>query len=75
MAAITAIGKRLDLDYAGVDFTVLSDGRVLVFEANATMLVHAEDTSGALAHKNPHFQRILGAFDAMLIRRLRRSGS
>ncbi|HAT33019.1 MAG TPA: hypothetical protein DCW29_19900, partial [Janthinobacterium sp.] len=38
MAAIAAIGRRLDLDYAGVDFSLLPDGRLLIFEANATML-------------------------------------
>jgi tetratricopeptide (TPR) repeat protein len=38
--AILALGRRLDLDYCGVDFTVLPDGRALIFEANATMLIH-----------------------------------
>lgn len=42
MAAIAAIGRRLDLDYGGMDFTLLADGRLFVFEANATMLVHGE---------------------------------
>ncbi|MFI4933431.1 MAG: tetratricopeptide repeat protein [Caulobacterales bacterium] len=66
IAAITAIGERLDLDFGGVDFSVLTDGRVLVFEANATMLVHPEDPGGPLAHKNPYVQQILEAFWAML---------
>ncbi len=62
MAAIAAIGRRLDLDYGGMDFTLLPDGRVLIFEANATMLVHRERSNGPLAHKNPHVQRIVDAF-------------
>ncbi len=62
MAAISAIGQRLDLDYAGIDFTLLPDGRVLLFEANATMLVHRERSNGLLAHKTPHVQRIVDAF-------------
>jgi tetratricopeptide (TPR) repeat protein len=66
MAAVTAIGKRLDLDFCGVDFSLLPDGRVLLFEANATMLVHPEDPDGPLAHKNPTVERILAAFRAML---------
>lgn len=66
MAAIEAIGQRLDLDYCGVDFTVLRDGSVLVFEANATMLVHPEKADGPLASKNPYVQRILNAFEAMI---------
>ncbi|WP_322041947.1 hypothetical protein [Paraburkholderia sp. J67] len=66
MAAITALGQRLDLDYAGVDFTLLEDGSVFVFEANATMLVHRERPDGELAHKNAHVQRITDAFEVMM---------
>ena len=67
MAAVTAIGERLDLDYAGVDFSILPDGRVLVFEANATMLTHPE-AEGEFAHKNPFIARITGAFQALVER-------
>ena len=66
MAALAAIGARLGLDYAGVDFSVLPDGRVLVFEANATMVVHPEMPDGVLAYKNPAVAAILAAFDAMV---------
>jgi tetratricopeptide (TPR) repeat protein len=67
MAAIAEIGRRLDLDYAGVDFSVLADGQVLVFEANATMLVHPE-TDPAFAYKNSYVERITGAFQALVDR-------
>ena len=67
-AAVAAIGQAMDLDYAGVDFSLLPDGRVLVFEANATMLVHPETPDGPLAHKNPFVQQIVDAFQAMLVR-------
>jgi tetratricopeptide (TPR) repeat protein len=66
MAAVTAIGRRLDLDYCGVDFSVLPDGTVLVFEANATMLAHPESADSPLAFKNPYVSRILDAFAAMI---------
>jgi len=69
MAAITAIGQRLDLDYCGLDFSLLPDGRVLVFEANATMFVHPEPEGSELAYKNPSVTRIIEAFKAMLARR------
>lgn len=65
MAAIGEIARRLDLDYAGVDFSVLPDGRVLVFEANATMLAHPE-SDAAFAYKNPYVERITGAFQALI---------
>ncbi len=67
MAALAAIGHRLDLDYAGVDFSLLPDGRVLVFEANATMVVHPETAGGVLDYKNPAVRAILAAFDAMAV--------
>jgi tetratricopeptide (TPR) repeat protein len=66
MAAVRAVGARLDLDFAGIDFARLDDGRLLLFEANATMLAHLEDPDGPLAHKNPYVERILAAFREML---------
>jgi hypothetical protein len=66
MDAVAEIGRRLDLDFCGVDFSLLEDGRVLLFEANATMLAHPEAADGPLAHKNPYVERILAAFRAML---------
>lgn len=67
MAALRAIGTRLDLDYAGVDFSVLPDGRLIVFEANATMLAHRE-TDPLLTFKNPYVEAIFDAFEALLVR-------
>jgi glutathione synthase/RimK-type ligase-like ATP-grasp enzyme len=37
VATLHRIRERLPLDYFGVDFGLLPDGRVLLFEANATM--------------------------------------
>ncbi len=70
MAAIAAIGRALDLDYGGIDFALLPDGRVFVFEANATMLVHRERHNGVLVHKNCQVQRIVDAFERLQERRL-----
>jgi tetratricopeptide (TPR) repeat protein len=66
LKAIVEIGRRLDLDYAGIDFSVLADGRLLVFEANATMLVHPEPHDGVFAYKNRAVAAIAEAFEAML---------
>jgi tetratricopeptide (TPR) repeat protein len=66
MRAVEAIGRRLDLDYCGIDFSVLSDGSVLVFEANATMLAHPEKSDSVLAPKNPFVERIFNAFEALI---------
>ena len=70
MAALEEIGRRMDLDYCGIDFGLTSSGEVLLFEANATMLVHPEEPEGPLAGKNPYIDRILHAFDALVLRRM-----
>lgn len=75
-AAVAAVAARLDLDYAGIDFSVLADGRVLVFEANATMVVHPEAQDSPFAFKNAAVGRILAAFDLMLaLRRAKRAAN
>jgi tetratricopeptide (TPR) repeat protein len=66
--AIVDVGRRLDLDFAGVDFAVLPDGRALLFEANATMCLHDEPEDSPLAFKNPFVRRIQEAFWARLER-------
>jgi hypothetical protein len=71
--AIRAIGERLGLEYAGIDFSMTADKRILVFEANPTMLVHAEAIDGPLAHKNEYVFRIQRAAEEMLKRFMIRS--
>jgi tetratricopeptide (TPR) repeat protein len=68
-AALSAIGAKLDLDYAGIDFSVLADGRLLFFEANATMLVHPEDEV-MFAYKNSAVRSIIEAVGSMIERKL-----
>jgi tetratricopeptide (TPR) repeat protein len=68
--ALEAIAQRIDLDYCGIDFSVLPDGRLVIFEANATMLVHPESDQEALKFKNWYVQNIFDAFDRLLDRRI-----
>lgn len=63
MEVVRRIGQRLALDFAGADLGVLPDGRVVLFEANATMLVHPEAPDSRLAFKNPYVRRIYAALD------------
>jgi tetratricopeptide (TPR) repeat protein len=67
--AVAAIGQRLDLDYAGIDYTVLPDGRVLVFEGNATMSVYFPEEP-EYAYKTDHVQAILTGFEEMMERKI-----
>jgi len=70
--ALEAVGARLELDFAGIDFALLADGRMLVFEANATMLVRREPPGSELAYKNAYIATLEDAFRAMVQRRLSR---
>jgi hypothetical protein len=65
MAALRVIGRLLALDYGGIDFSVLPDGRLLVFEANATMLVHPEQDP-IFGYREPAIEAIRSAFDRMV---------
>ena len=68
MIALAEIGRRLDLDFCGIDFALDGEGRVLVFEANATMVVHLKDAPDAFAYKHRHVPKIFAAFAAMVAR-------
>jgi hypothetical protein len=68
MRGLQAICERLALDFGGIDFTVLDDGRVLVFEANATMAVHLSDKIDDFPYKHQSVPRIFEAVEEMLAR-------
>lgn len=67
---VAAIGRHLDLDYAGADFALLTDGRVLLFEANATMLAHLADDKVLFAYKHTTLPALFDAFYRMLDQRV-----
>lgn len=66
--AVAEVARRIDLDYAGMDCGILPDGRVLLFEANATMLVHLRDSRQGYAYKHAHVPRIIDAMTRLIMR-------
>ena len=62
--ALHDIRSRIGLDYFGIDCGVDRDGNVVVFEVNASMLVHARNEG--FLYKTPAVERIKRAYDAML---------
>ncbi len=66
MAALRAIQAAVGLEFFGIDCSLDHAGDVVVFEVNATMLVHGDNTD--LPYKEPYVARIKRAFDAMLER-------
>jgi glutathione synthase/RimK-type ligase-like ATP-grasp enzyme len=65
--AMKQIAKAIGLDYCGIDCALDPDGKIVVFEANATMRVHDEKVP-TFTYKNPYIAKIKEAFDVMLAR-------
>jgi hypothetical protein len=74
VAALGAIGKTLSLDYAGVDFAVADDGALLLFEANATMVINPPDPDPMWDYRRAPIMAALDAAKRMLLAKAR-SGS
>jgi hypothetical protein len=58
------IRQRIGLDYFGIDCGLDRSGKLVVFEVNASMLVHEHNEK--FPYKDPYVVRIKEAFDAML---------
>ncbi|MBV8927270.1 MAG: tetratricopeptide repeat protein [Bradyrhizobium sp.] len=68
MRALTAIQAALGLDYAGVDFGLSPDGDVLMFEANATMVIAKPNDDAHWAYRRNAIDGAVEAVVAMLKR-------
>ena len=66
-AALRSVAGATGLDYCGIDCSLDREGRIVVFETNAAMLVH-DEKDPLFTYKNPFIARIKTAFDAMLRR-------
>jgi tetratricopeptide (TPR) repeat protein len=71
--ALRIVRERIGLDYFGIDCGLDRDGNLIVFEVNASMLVH--DDNVEFAYKDPFVRAIKAAFNAMLKDRARRNYS
>ena len=67
--ALHAIRQAIDLGYFGIDCGLDTAGNLVVFEVNASMLVHQHNEK--FPYKAPFVERIRLAFDAMLRKRAR----
>ena len=71
MAALDAIRRKVGLDYFGIDCSLDVDGQVVVFEVNASMLIHLHNSG--FEYKTPHVMRIKRAFERLLEHRAKNS--
>jgi tetratricopeptide (TPR) repeat protein len=67
MQTMGAIRDAVGLEFFGIDCAVDRSGKIVVFEANATMLVNGENP--AFPYMDRYARRIKTAFNAMLGRR------
>ena len=67
IAALERIQDALGLDYAGIDFGLGPGGEVLLFEANATMVISPPDPDERWAYRRAAVDRVLKAVVAMIM--------
>jgi len=65
-AALERVQATLALDYAGIDFGLTADGRVVVFEANAAMTVLPPAPDDRFAYRQPATDRVAAAVRALV---------
>jgi glutathione synthase/RimK-type ligase-like ATP-grasp enzyme len=66
IAALHAVCGRLALDYAGIDFAVNADGDLLLFEANATMVIASPDNDPRWAYRRGAITAVIDAVTGMI---------
>jgi hypothetical protein len=67
--ALREIAAAVPLEYFGIDCAIARDGRLLLFEADAAMLVHGTDPPDLYPYKRAGFERIKCALTALLEQR------
>lgn len=71
MQALSDIRAALDLDYSGIDFALAPDGSILLFEANATMVVFPPGPDRIWDYRRRAIDDVLRAATRMLLERAR----
>ena len=67
-AALDAIHQRTRLDYLCIDCAETRDGKLMIFEIDHTMVVHAMDPEQLFPYKRFHMQKVQDAFRNYLFR-------
>ncbi len=73
IAALHAVCKSLGLDYAGIDFGLNAQGDLLLFEANATMVIASPDNDPRWAYRRGAITAVIDAVVAMIKQKVARA--
>ncbi len=65
-SALQSVSQTLGLDYGGIDFTIGANGSVVVFEANATMVLVPPQRDARWDYRRGPIERVFNAVGAML---------
>jgi glutathione synthase/RimK-type ligase-like ATP-grasp enzyme len=74
MAALAQICTTLGLDYAGIDFALAPDGSVMLFEANATMIVFSPDPDPIWDYRRAAIDAVTTAAANMVLKQAELAG-
>jgi len=69
VTALAEIGRRVDLDFFGIDFGLMPSGELVLFECNATMLVRHIDEPAIYDYRKPAAERIRDAVTRLVTKR------
>ena len=75
MQALEGIAALLGLDYAGIDFALAPDGSLLLFEANATMVVFPPGPEPIWDYRRAAIDTVIEASRRMVLSRAQPPGS
>jgi len=64
--AFTTIYEKMGLSYLGIDCAETRSGKLLIFEVDTGMIVHAMDSVDVFPYKLPQMRKVFRAFYAML---------
>jgi hypothetical protein len=70
--AFRAINERVGLDYLGIDCGETADGKLLIFEIDSCMIIHAIDPVDVFPYKQPQMNKVFRAFRQMLLGAMQR---
>ena len=72
--SLAGIDALIGLDYYAIDCAETPDRRLLVFEVDTAMLVHAMDSPDLYPYKRPQMRKVFAAFRSMLSATVENSG-